>query len=265
MLLLAGMNLASATDDAQNAKMADWQNCVSEAALKLDDGKSDALSIAYGIEPACALKYRAWMSPITSLATTAGEGQYAQQVSSDEEIKLLTNMVLQLRAARSRRSTIETAFEAYQKKDFRTEIRLIRPLADEGVAAAEYLLALDYIGGEGVVQDMSKGAELLQAAAKQGLPDAQNLLGLDYELGVGVPKDRVQAYVWYARSAAGGMDSALRDRDRLAASLTAEEIATAQEQAGEPVAMPSTDCAPQDRNLAQLALKNGYQFNSACH
>jgi TPR repeat protein len=63
---------------------------------------------------------------------------------------------------------------------------------------------------------------------------AQANLGVMYEYGHGVPQDLVHAHMWFALSAAGFPASeaknrgiATRNRDELAARMTAEQIAEA--------------------------------------
>jgi TPR repeat protein len=58
-------------------------------------------------------------------------------------------------------------------------------------------------------------------------------LGLSYEGGVGVPKNLTEAYKWYNLSSAQGESAAATRRDRIAARMTAAEIAEGQRLAAE--------------------------------
>ena len=73
----------------------------------------------------------------------------------------------------------------------------------------------------------------IRCQAEQGIARAQGLLGLMYEYGRGVPQDFVRAHMWFNLAASrlppGGVrDSAVKDRDRIAARMTPEQIAEAQ-------------------------------------
>jgi len=74
-------------------------------------------------------------------------------------------------------------------------------LPDQGDAAAQFRLALNYETGEGVTKDLGKAAELYQKAAHQGYARAQNNLGELYEHGQGVTKDLGKAAELYQKAA----------------------------------------------------------------
>jgi TPR repeat protein len=97
-----------------------------------------------------------------------------------------------------------------------------------------------------VRQNYSEAARWLRRAADQGDPLAQLSLGLLYEEGTGVPQDFVQAHMWFNLAAAsnagyaiskGGTEGLLAanaavakdERNKVAASMTPEQIARAQE------------------------------------
>ena len=78
----------------------------------------------------------------------------------------------------------------------------------------------------------------LRLGAEQGEDASQWLLGLSYANGEGVPQDCVQAYMWLNLAASKISlreirDPAVRDRDRVAALMTPEQIAEAQKLARE--------------------------------
>ena len=77
-------------------------------------------------------------------------------------------------------------------------------------------------------------------AAEQGDAPAQLNLGVMYDTAQGVPQDHVQAHKWYNLAAArftasetANREKAVRNRDRLAAKMTAAQIAEAQRLARE--------------------------------
>jgi TPR repeat protein len=84
-----------------------------------------------------------------------------------------------------------------------------RHLAEQGVVAAEYNLAILYYNGNGVSQDYGEAAKWFRKAAEQGDAEAQYSLGILYALGGrGVPQDDAEAVRWYRRAAEQGVAGA---------------------------------------------------------
>ena len=88
--------------------------------------------------------------------------------------------------------------------------------------------------------DHATALRLLKALADKGDADAQYDLAVIYHAGEDVPADHVQAYRWYSIAASrftapemSMRDRALKNRDRIAASMTPAEIAEAQRLARE--------------------------------
>lgn len=99
--------------------------------------------------------------------------------------------------------------------------------AEQGLPAAQYNLGFMYERGEGVGQDYAEAAHWFRRAAEQGEVEAQNNLGVLYAAGRGVQRDFVQAYMWFELAAAGGNEKARQNRDRLARTMSLDEIAEA--------------------------------------
>ena len=93
---------------------------------------------------------------------------------------------------------------AYQRGDYVTALRILRPLADHGGPNAENALGVIYANGQGVPQDYAAAMKWYRKAANQGLAVAQANLGLMYDLGQGVPQDYAAAVKWYLRAAKQG-------------------------------------------------------------
>jgi uncharacterized protein len=135
---------------------------------------------------------------------------------------------------------LEDATVAYQRGDYETARRLLRPLAEQGDAVAQYKLGEMYATGKGVRQDYAEAAKLYRLSAEQGDPDGQELLGLLYDVGAGVPRDYVQAHMWlnlaasrYLASEVTKLEVAVETRDLVASKMTPEQIAEAQKLARE--------------------------------
>jgi TPR repeat protein len=131
--------------------------------------------------------------------------------------------------------SVQEAEFAYERGDYTQAARLFSPLAEQGVASAQFYLGLMYEKGRGVRQDHSTALMWFRKAAAQGYAGPQNNLGLMYERGRGVRKDVVRALMWYTVAAAllNGDEgkTAMERRDHLTSQLTASQIEQAQEMA----------------------------------
>ncbi len=85
-----------------------------------------------------------------------------------------------------------------------------RLAADQGVAGAQFNLALIYANGNGVPKDSIQAAHWCRLAAEQGLADAQVRLGVMYIQGEGVPKQEIEALVWFRVAALSGQANAAK-------------------------------------------------------
>ena len=170
-----------------------------------------------------------------------------------------------------RAGPLEDGNAAYQRGDITTALRLLRPLAEQGNAYAQFSLGVMYAKGQGVTQDYKEAMEWyrrsadqgfaiaqsnlgvmyangqgvtqdykaavkwLRLAAEQSNANAQSNLGAMYAKGQGVTQDFLRAYMWLnlAASKFSGVDGqrATSNRDRIAKSLTPAQIVQAQEMA----------------------------------
>ncbi|MBP9914005.1 MAG: lipase maturation factor family protein, partial [Opitutaceae bacterium] len=76
--------------------------------------------------------------------------------------------------------------------------------AAQGLADAQFNLALIYAKGDGVPADPRQAAHWCRLAAEQGLPAAADRLGVMYIKGEGVAQDEVAALAWFQLAALGG-------------------------------------------------------------
>jgi uncharacterized protein len=164
----------------------------------------------------------------------------------------------------------EDADAAYRHGDYATALALLRPLAEQGLAKAQYDLgamyhhgwgvwrdysealkwyrqAADqgdvvaqnnvgqmYLSGRGVRQDYAEALKWYRQAADQGFVMAQDALGVMYAEGRGVPQDYVLAHMWFNLAASQGkFKDAVEQRDKIATKMTRELIAEAQKLARE--------------------------------
>ncbi len=167
---------------------------------------------------------------------------------------------------------LEDARTAEGRHDYATALRIIRPLAERGDAAAQYELGELYYSGLGVPQVGAEAVKWYRRAALQGHPAAQHMLALSYEYGTGVARnmaeslkwlrraaeqgyaysqyrlgqmyespgrfgvtlaqDLIEAHKWYNLSAAGGDPAGERARTELETKMTPAQIDEAQRRAG---------------------------------
>ena len=110
-------------------------------------------------------------------------------------------------------------------------LRRYQSAAEQGLAAAQNNLAwLLQQKPEATEEDLEQAARWYRAAANQGHADAQYNLGLMTFRGQGGLKmDRSETFVWWGRAVMQNHPQAVRQINRLAGLLTAEEIRVARQ------------------------------------
>jgi len=127
-------------------------------------------------------------------------------------------------------------------QDYKEAVRWYLLAAKQGVAVAQYNLALMFEDGKGVVQDYKEAVRWYQLAAKQGLAEAQNNLGRMYGLGQGVLQDYTRAHMWFNIAAITGKKNSVEGRDLTASKMTEQQIEQAQRMARECMSSNFTKC-----------------------
>ncbi len=118
---------------------------------------------------------------------------------------------------------------AWERGDYQTALREWRPLAEQGVAEAQWSLGFMYENGYGVAQSHAKAAAWYRRSAEQGNAWGQSGLGSLYHYGLGVPQDYVQSHMWANLAAAQGNEMGKILRDLILAPLmTPAQLAEAQ-------------------------------------
>ena len=140
--------------------------------------------------------------------------------------------------------------DAYLAGDYETAADLFHPLAEQGVADAQFSLGYMYTNGHSVPQDYAEAVKWYRRAAEQGDASAQNNLGFMYGSGHGLPQNYVLAHMWYNLAASQGEELSLGsgdgeagNRDDIARLMTPAQIAQAQELAAQCLASNYQDCA----------------------
>ena len=101
--------------------------------------------------------------------------------------------------------------------------------AGQGHAEAAYNLGVMNANGWGVPQSDDEAFKWYSMAADRGFTTAQTNLGKMYAIGFGAPLDTVQAHMWYGVAAMLDDFNAKYERDELARTMSAEDIAKAEE------------------------------------
>ncbi len=92
-----------------------------------------------------------------------------------------------------------------QGDDYLAEFPNIIPLAEGGLAPAQFNLGDMRLEGKGVPQDYALAAKWHRKAAEQGFPMAQYRLGQLYAEGKGVEKNEALAVKWFNKAAEAGV------------------------------------------------------------
>lgn len=128
---------------------------------------------------------------------------------------------------------LEAATKAYQFGDYDLALEFFKPLADEGVAEAQFYYGFMHAQGLGVLQNYEIAAEWYLQAARQGHPQSQNYLGLLYYEGNGLDRSFREAFLYFELAAAAGNEDAANNRLIVARKMTSAQITEAQKAAGE--------------------------------
>ena len=128
------------------------------------------------------------------------------------QLRKLGSQVTYLSARRPVRTTAADCevrggeYVAYDRANYASALKVWRPKAEEGDAAAQLYVGEIYEKGLGQPADYREAAKWYRKAAEQGNAQAQINLGHLYEQGLGVAKDQAAAVNWYRK--ASGLDSA---------------------------------------------------------
>jgi uncharacterized protein len=103
---------------------------------------------------------------------------------------------------------LKDARAAFDRRDFATAFKLMQPLAEQGVPAAQSALGWMYASAKGTSLDRKEAMKWYQRAADQGDAEAQYRLGRAFENGEGIPHNGPEAVKWYKLAADQGFTKA---------------------------------------------------------
>ena len=118
------------------------------------------------------------------------------------------------------------------RRDLKLALKYLKQAADGNDARGLTDLASMYDYGTGVREDRDKAAELYLRAARMGMPAAMFNIASMLESGEGVSQDKIEAYKYYLLSRDQGFAPfAVKALEQMAANMTAEQIAEAENRA----------------------------------
>jgi uncharacterized protein len=180
-----------------------------------------------------------WRRTQWGLVTGVGVGMLALGFVAGRYSGRIENTVASLvvhPSASAHRNDPEPGYAAYQKADYETALRLLRPLAEQGDPRAETTLGVMYDEGHGVPQDDAEAVKWYRLAANKGYAQAQFNLGVMYARGEDGPQDNVTAHMWFNLAASRfpasepiARSAAIKSRDAVASRMAPEAIAHAQQ------------------------------------
>jgi hypothetical protein len=96
LVLLASLLLSGCVTSAEETKslMDVWGDCVMGAVIRMDDGKTDPVSLAYGIAPQCATQYQRFTESELSNYITENGQRAQRQLWKEKEVQMITSAVL---------------------------------------------------------------------------------------------------------------------------------------------------------------------------
>ena len=98
------------------------------------------------------------------------------------------------------KKSYQRGLEAYERSDYDAALHEWRPLAEQGVAEAQYRVGEMYSSGEGLQVDDTEAEKWTRKAAEQVLAKAEHMLG---DL-----TDGVEAEKWHRKAAEQGLAEA---------------------------------------------------------
>jgi TPR repeat protein/formylglycine-generating enzyme required for sulfatase activity len=103
-----------------------------------------------------------------------------------------------------REPDLEAGLAAVARYDYSQAFREFEPLAERGVAEAQFQLAILYMQGLSVAADPIQAYQWFRKAADQGHAQAQGQVGYMYSEGIGVLKSMDEALKWFSKAAEQG-------------------------------------------------------------
>ncbi|MEM7195741.1 MAG: tetratricopeptide repeat protein [Pseudomonadota bacterium] len=146
--------------------------------------------------------------------TVAQNSPDSSDTPSDSDTETVTE-TLQAVNQTEKLNRLQDGIRAYYAGDYSRSFELLYPLAEEGVARAQFRIGIMYRYGRSVTQNNSLSEKwftsalpVVLRAAQQGDAWAQTDLGTAYEMGISLQQNYERAAMWYLRAARQGYPGA---------------------------------------------------------
>lgn len=93
---------------------------------------------------------------------------------------------------------------AFNRRDYKTAVKLWKPLADQGHADAQNYIGIMHEWGQVLKKDKKEAIKWYRKAAAQGNASGQFNLGFCYDGGIGVRKNHKMSLQWFRKAADQG-------------------------------------------------------------
>ena len=130
------------------------------------------------------------------------EADHALPIIMKQLSKILPLLVILALPASAADTGFESGRAAYKAGDYATALREWLPVAEAGMAKAQFRLGGLYLTGKGTDRNVKTGLIWIHKAAEQGFASAQTTLGVAYRDGVWAEKDYTKAAHWLELAAA---------------------------------------------------------------
>lgn len=157
------------------------------------------------------------------------ENTMMMKIFTSLAIAATSSLMLLLCSGAAMAETNEEGAAAITQGEFARAEKIFRALAGKGDAAAQFSLGSMHNNGQGVAKDYLEAVKWYRLAAAQGHTGAQSTMGYMYYNGQGVQQDYVKAHMWFSIAAAKGSGIAQKLRDKIAALMSATQLAQSQE------------------------------------
>ncbi len=122
-----------------------------------------------------------------------------------DPIRIVLTLAILLISTGGLGADLEKGLAAYDVGDYETSLSECQPLADEGNATAQFCVGRLYANGFGVAMNDALALQWYGLAAEQGYSEAQFNLGLMHANGWGVEMNDQEAAKWYRLAAEQGL------------------------------------------------------------
>ena len=119
---------------------------------------------------------------------------------------------------------LEDGITAYQAKEFSKAMEMLVPLANDGIAEAQFYVGMMYDFGKGTIQDDIRASGWYEKAAKQGHAGAQFGVARMWDQGEGIPGRMDLSWAWASLAAEQEISEAAKLQRDLEKLMTEQEM-----------------------------------------